>query len=411
MQIALDESTKETSRQRGPGLLLHGLGLVNLEVHLVQGHVHAPVAGADLPAQVQNDGDGRGQIWGVTYVESVVEGGHEGNDGEEDTDVASNNTVGALEGNELGRDALDLEGSAHANMGQADGSPDQQVGETSESQEPAEDITALAGLANEGQETECELDENAPEGTTLGVDVGEEPGGHTALGHGLHGAGRSEGAGVGDTEDGDGDDGVEDGGEDLDASVLDGKDEGGGLGVGTAGAQQTGVVRGEDEAEDEEVDDVEQGNSEEDLLASLGDGLAGSGRLSSGETNHLSTTEGEGGNDEDGAESSEAVAESARLDPVLAADVALVAGAAAVDDDTEDHEANAGEDLDEGEDELYFTVALEDTSSGRLAVALGLIDLGHNGSILLNVAGAAVDWRLGSHLGEEVDPLVVEEDW
>lgn len=65
MQIALDESTKEAPRQRGPGLLLHGLGLVEqvqtrLEVHLVQRHVHAPLAGTDLPAQVQDEGDGRG---------------------------------------------------------------------------------------------------------------------------------------------------------------------------------------------------------------------------------------------------------------------------------------------------------------------------------------------------------------
>lgn len=244
-------------------------------------------------------------------------------------------------------------------MGQADGSPDQQVCETSESKEPAEDVTTLTRLTNEGQQTEGELDDDAIEGTALGVDVSEEPGSHAALGHGLHGAGRSKGAGVCDTENGDGDDSVEDGGEDLDAGVLDGKHEGRGLGVGTAGAQQAGVVRGEDEAEDEEVDDVEEGNSEEDLLASLGDGLAGVGGLGGGEANHLSTTEGEGGNNKDGAESSEAVAESTRLDPVLAANVALVAGTAAVDDDTEDHEANTGEDLDEGEDELDFTVAAD----------------------------------------------------
>lgn len=67
MKIALDESTKEPSRQRGPGLLLYGLGLVEqvqtrLEVHLVQRHVHAPVTGADLPAHVQDEGDGSSQV-------------------------------------------------------------------------------------------------------------------------------------------------------------------------------------------------------------------------------------------------------------------------------------------------------------------------------------------------------------
>lgn len=244
-------------------------------------------------------------------------------------------------------------------MSQADGAPDEEVGETGEGEEPAEDSAAVGRLSDEGEETKGDLDQDTPDGTALLVDVGEEARSHTALGHGLHRAGGTEGATVGDGDDGNGDDGVENGRKNLDAGILDGKDEGGGLGVGAGGTQEAGVVGRDNEAENEEVDNVEESNTPEDLLASHWDGLARVVGLSGSKTDELSTTKGESGDDEDTSETVEAVLERTRVVPVLGAEVALVANATAVDYDTEDDEADAGSNLDETENKLNLSVSAD----------------------------------------------------
>jgi len=241
-------------------------------------------------------------------------------------------------------------------MGKADGTPDEEETKTSKGQEPAKDLHTLRGGANVGKETEADLKENTVEGAALGVNVLEEVGGHVALSHSLNGSGRAEGAGVGDREDSNGDDSVHNAREDLDTSILDSKNEGRGLGVGTAGTHETLVVGGEDETDNEQVEDVEDGNSPEDLLASHGDRSAGVGRLSGSKTNHLSTTEGESSDDKDSTETLEA-GESTRVAPVLGANVALVANTTTVDDNTEDDETNTGADLDDGEHKLDLTIS------------------------------------------------------
>lgn len=244
-------------------------------------------------------------------------------------------------------------------MGGANGAPDEEEGQTGERKQPVEDGHALGGQADVGKETKAELKSNAVERSAGLVHVGEETGSHLTGSHGLDGAGRSEGARVGDTDNRDGDDGVEDGGQDLDAGILDGQDEGRSLGVGTVGVEKAVVVGGQDETEDEQVDDVEEEDTEENLLGGTGDGLAGVLRLGSSQTDQLSATESERGNDEDGTETVEAVVESTGVGPVLGANVALVADTTAVDDDSKNDEANAGADLDHGEDELDFTVTLD----------------------------------------------------
>jgi hypothetical protein len=111
-------------------------------------------------------------------------------------------------------------------VGEADGAPDEEVGETRDGEQPAEDLARVGRLADEGEEAEGDLDDDAPERAALLVDVGEEAGRHAALGHGLHGTGGTKGARVGDRDDRDGDDGIEDGRQRLDAGVLDGEHEG-----------------------------------------------------------------------------------------------------------------------------------------------------------------------------------------
>lgn len=243
---------------------------------------------------------------------------------------------------------MGLPGLAEADVGGADGAPGEQEGQTGEGEEPGEDGALTGGLTDEGEAAKSDLEQDTPDGTALTVDIGEELGGHTALGHGLNGTGGTEGAGVGDGDDGEGDDGVEDGREDLDAGILDGEHEGGRLGVCARGTQQTRVVGSDDEAEDEEVDDVEQEDAPKDLLHRTGDGLLGVGRLGGGETDQFGTAKGEGGGDEDGTEAAEAISERTWVLPVFDANVTLVSNATTVDDNTQEEEADACEDLDDG---------------------------------------------------------------
>lgn len=248
--------------------------------------------------------------------------------------------------------ALDLPGVAEADVGETDGAPDEEVGEAGQGQEPVEDVVLVAGLADEGEEAEEELDDDAEDGAALEVDVGEELGGHAALGEGLHGARGAEGARVGDADDGDGDDDVEDGRQDLDAGELHGDDEGRVLCVGALGVEQVRVVRRHDQADEEDEEDVEEGDAPEDLLGGLRDRLARVRRLGGRQPDELGAAKGEGRHDEDGAEAGKAAVEGARRVPVLGAEIALRAGAAAVDDDGQDDEADAADDLDGAEEEL-----------------------------------------------------------
>lgn len=110
-------------------------------------------------------------------------------------------------------------------MSEADSAPDEEEGETRKSKKPVENGAALGGLSDVGQKTESELNDNTVDGTSLVVDVVQELRGMATHGHSLHGTGRSEGTGVCDRQDRDGDDGVEDGGQDLDAGILNGKNE------------------------------------------------------------------------------------------------------------------------------------------------------------------------------------------
>lgn len=94
-------------------------------------------------------------------------------------------------------------------MGEANAGPDEEEGETGEREQPGEDDVTVSSVLQEGGETEGELDEDIPERTTFLIDVDEKLRAHAADGKCLHGAGRGEGAGVCDREDGNRDHGVE----------------------------------------------------------------------------------------------------------------------------------------------------------------------------------------------------------
>lgn len=157
-----------------------------------------------------------------TYVEGAVEGSDQAQGTQAKTDPAANNAECRLVGDLVQRVALSLPGAAETDVGGADGAPNKEVGQTRQGQQPREDGALLGSLADESQETEGDLNHDTPDRTTLAVNIGQKFGSHTALRHGLHSTGRAKGTRVGDGDDGQSDDGVEDGRKHIDTSILNG---------------------------------------------------------------------------------------------------------------------------------------------------------------------------------------------
>ncbi len=170
--------------------------------------------------------------FGGAYVERNVERSNQANDVEAETDVASDNAELSLEWQFIQSVPLDLPAVTETDVGKANAGPHEEVRQTREGKQPGEDGGTGMGLVDESQETEANLDDDTPEWTAFLVNVHEELGTHTPDGKSLHCSGGGESAGVGHTDDGDGDDSVEDGGKTLDVCRFDGQDERGSFGVG-----------------------------------------------------------------------------------------------------------------------------------------------------------------------------------
>lgn len=195
-------------------------------------------------------------------------------------------------------------------MGNSDTAENEERRETRECQQPVEDVSTIWSQVDECQASKEELEKGDNKRTTLLVNVGEDFGPHTVLGQSLEGSGGSKGAGVGDTHDRNQDHGVEDGWKDLDTGKLDGNDER----RATTGSTLTMVQRavsGDNEADEEQVHNVEDADTPDDLLGGLGDFLLWVFSLGSSESSKFSSAESEGSRDEDSAESMEAIEEGA----------------------------------------------------------------------------------------------------
>lgn len=109
------------------------------------------------------------------------------------------------------------------------------------------------------------------------------------------------------------------------------------MGISGGGAtDESGLVVRDQKTDKGKGDNVEQSNTPEHLLNGSGEGLSRVRGLSSGQTDQLSAGEGEGGVDEDTAETLETVVEGTRVVPVLSTNVSTLRTTAAVDNDSED---------------------------------------------------------------------------
>ena len=118
----------------------------------------------------------------------------------------------------------------------------------------------------------------------------------------------TKGARVGDTHHSNQNDGVEDTGENLDASKLDGNDERRATRL-RALILVSWSIGGDDETDEEEVQEVEDGNTPYDLLGSTRDLLLRVLGLGGSQPSKLGASVGECSGDEDTAETVEAIQE------------------------------------------------------------------------------------------------------
>ncbi len=124
----------------------------------------------------------------------------------------------------------------------------------------------------------------------------------------LEGPRRTKGARVGDAHHGDQDHGVEDGWECFDAREFDRNDERRATTLSAGGVVQR-AVGWNDEADEEEVDNVEDADTPDDLFGGLWDFLLGVCGLGSCQASKFGSAEGKRGRDKDGTESLEAIEE------------------------------------------------------------------------------------------------------
>lgn len=214
---------------------------------------------------------------------------------------------------------------------------------------------------NVGKATPGEEEENRHKGTARLVNVGEDLRGVTGVSERGQGTRAAIDARNTDRDDRDADDNVHERIVTLKTGILGGQDEGrSALSVGVLGVEETLVARGDEKTDEGETDNVEEGNTPEDLLDGTRKGSGRVLRLGGGETDKLRAGVGEGGSDENGAEALEAVLERTRIAPV---DVAVVLvklvalGTTTADEnDSNDHEDDDGGELEARAPELLLSV-------------------------------------------------------
>lgn len=136
-----------------------------------------------------------------TYVERGVECSNDGKAVEQQTERTANDATGGLVWQLVQAVTLVLPSHSEANVGQANGTPDEERRQTRKRQQPVKDGTLVTGNTNVGKNTKSQLENDTPDGTALLVDVRKRSGPHAALSHSLEGTGGTVCARVGDTND------------------------------------------------------------------------------------------------------------------------------------------------------------------------------------------------------------------
>lgn len=165
---------------------------------------------------------GKGKEREEPYPNRHVKRGNQTDDVQNQANITTSDTHRRAVGHLLDRVALGNPGAAEPDMSEADGAPDEEIAETTQTQQPGENSTLLCTFADESKQTKSQLNDSSIQRTALLVNMGQKARSHAALCKGLQCASRAKGARVGNTDDRKCDDDVENRGQCGDTSVKNG---------------------------------------------------------------------------------------------------------------------------------------------------------------------------------------------
>ena len=199
-------------------------------------------------------------------------------------------------------------GADKIDVGNKNGDPGQDTEDGDEVDKVVEDVCGGLGDVEEGDEGDGGGESESVNGDTAAVSTSEDGEGVSFFGEAVEGSCSDVEVRVCSAEDENEDAGVKEAGEGADAGVDDGDYEGGGGGPGflLGGKSEFGVVVGDQHADKENGDDVEDENSPEGQPDGFGNDSAGVLRFPNGDPDQFGTKVSKGCGDERTPESEEA---------------------------------------------------------------------------------------------------------
>lgn len=284
------------------------VGLVGLDrAALGDEHVSEDEHEVERDAEVAGDEGGIVEELGRLDEDGVVLG--EGDEAaEEEGDVAAPDAEGSAVGHDVVGNLLDAAGLDEVDVSDEDGDPGQDTEDGGQVDKVLEDLLGVIGDVHEGQAGDGGAENQRGIGNATAVGALEDGRGGAVTGQAVEGSAGNVEIRVGGGEDEEQDAGVDDVGQHLDTGKLGGDDEGTGAGTGLLAVgkgELLGVV-GDNHADEEDTEAVEDQDTVEGQLDGLGNAAARVLGLASGDTDQLGTEVGKGGVDHDGPEAEEA---------------------------------------------------------------------------------------------------------
>lgn len=280
----------------------------------------------------------------------VEESGNQDEEAQSETDPRSSNTADSLEWNFIKSAPVVSPGGTESDVSKNDGSPSEEGSETREGKEPVEDDGSAGGLLDVCQSTANQEKSDGWKWATGLVNIGEDLWCVSFLGESGKSSGSSINARDTDGHDGNHDNSVDEVIETVESGIKGGDNERRGtVTVCASLLEETWVVGWNQKTDEGKTDNIEEGNTPENLLDCSWESLDWVLRLSSGKTNKFGSREGEGSSDEDGTETLETILECSRIVPSSCSPVLAVETSgwttSTDEDDGGDHEDDNGDQL------------------------------------------------------------------
>lgn len=276
--------------------------LSSVEVDLVGGEApalrdeHVPEKENDIQRNTEVGGDEGGIVETHLLVddEDTIVLGQGDEDAEEEGDVAAPDTKRSLVWHDAVRYILRATGLPKGNVRDKDGDPGEDTKNGGQVDKVLKHLAAVVGSVHESQEGEDGAQAQRRPRHTAGIGLLEDGRGRTVRGKAVEGTTGNVQIRVGGGEDKDKDAGVDDVRKDADAGEVGGDDEGGGARAGTERALlvcegEVGGVVGDNHTDKEDAEAVEEEDTVEGKLDSLGDAASRVLGLAGRDTNKLGT--------------------------------------------------------------------------------------------------------------------------